>query len=79
MIVSGRGTGQPVSPADLKAVRDAVPEAPLYAGSGADPDTVAELLAVCRGIIVGTAIKEGGVVTAPVDPALAKAIVEAAR
>ena len=78
VVVSGAGTGHPVDDSRLAAVRKAVPDARLYAGSGVDAMTVADLLAVCDGVIVGTAIKEGGITTAPVDPEAARALVEAA-
>ncbi|MDM8008163.1 MAG: BtpA/SgcQ family protein [Phycisphaerae bacterium] len=79
LIVSGVATGKPTDLADLKAVREAVPDRPIYVGSGATSETVAELLAVADGVIVGTAIKQGGVITAPVDPARAAALIQAAR
>ena len=78
LIVSGTGTGAPLAPDDLAVVHAAVPDAPIYAGSGVTTDTVAELLETCRGVIVGTSTKVDGVTTAPVDPARAAAIVEAA-
>lgn len=78
IVVSGSGTGLPLDRSRLAAVRAAIPDAPLYAGSGVDPATVASLLEVCAGVIVGTAIKEGGVTTAPVDEIRAKQLVDAA-
>jgi len=79
LVVSGSGTGHPLDPTRLDAVHAAVPDAPLYAGSGVDTATVAGLLRICTGVIVGTSIKEGGVTTAPVDPGRAAALVAAAR
>lgn len=79
IVLSGTGTGRPTDIADLKIVRDEIPDAPLYVGSGATVDTVKALLDVCAGVLVGTATKHDGVTTAPVDPDRARAIVEAAR
>lgn len=79
IIVSGAGTGQAINDADLQVVHAAVPQAPLYAGSGVTADTVAEILQVCAGVIVGTAIKAEGITTNRVDSDRAGAIVEAAR
>lgn len=79
IVVSGPGTGRPVDLRDLEVARDAAPGAPLYAGSGVTAETVAAVLAVCSGAIVGTSVKEGGVTSHPVDPARAAALVEAAR
>jgi membrane complex biogenesis BtpA family protein len=79
IVVSGAATGRPLDPDRLAAVHAAVPDAPLYAGSGVTVSTVAGLLETCAGVIVGTSIKAGGVTTAPVDAARAAALVEAAR
>jgi hypothetical protein len=78
IVVSGIGTGQAIDPSRLHAVRAAVPQAPLYAGSGVDASTVAGLLETCTGVIVGTSIKELGWTAAPVDPERAAALVAAA-
>jgi membrane complex biogenesis BtpA family protein len=78
LIVSGSGTGRPTSLEDLRRVKAAVPDRPLLVGSGATPETARELLNVADGLIVGTAIKEQGATTAPVDPDRARRLVEAA-
>ncbi len=79
LIVSGSATGKPTDLADLRAVRAAVPDRPIYVGSGADADSAAELLRIADGLIVGTSIKQNGRTTAPVDPKRAEAFVKAAR
>lgn len=79
LVVSGTGTGESIDQRDLDAVREAVPDAPLYIGSGVDEDTVGALLKICAGVIVGTSIKQDRVSTAPVDPGRAAALVKAAR
>lgn len=79
IVVSGAGTGQALDRGDLDAVHIAVPEAPIYAGSGVTDETVAEILTVCAGVIVGTATKIDGVTTNRVDPMRARAIVKAAK
>ena len=79
LVVSGVATGEPTPMSDLKRVRGAVPEAPLLAGSGASPETVAELLSVADGVIVGTAIKRDGRLSNPVDPERVRRLVAAAR
>lgn len=77
VIVSGVSTGAAVDPTDLDAVRAAC-AVPVLIGSGASLDSVGALLARAHGVIVGTALKRGGVTTAPVDPARAAAFVAAA-
>ena len=79
LVVSGVATGEPTPMSDLKRVRGAVPDVPLLVGSGATPDTAAELLSVADGLIVGTAVKRDGVLANPVDPRRVKRLVEAAR
>ncbi len=79
LVVSGRATGEATAIADLKRVRSAVGSVPLLVGSGVAPDSVAELLSIADGVIVGTFVKRDGVVRNPVDPARARALVSAAR
>jgi membrane complex biogenesis BtpA family protein len=79
LVVSGAATGEPTPMADLKRVRGAVPEAPLLVGSGASPETVAELLSVADAVIVGTSIKRDGRLANPVDVARVRRLVAAAR
>lgn len=79
LVVTGAATGRPPDPADLDAVRAACPEVPLLVGSGLTAASAPELLRRADGAIVGTALKRGGVVGAPVDPDRVAAIVAAAR
>jgi membrane complex biogenesis BtpA family protein len=79
LVVSGRATGEATPLADVKRVRDAVPGVPILVGSGVTPDSVADLLAVADGAIVGTWIKQDGDVRRPVDPARVRRLVDAAR
>ena len=79
LVVSGLATGAATPLADVKRVRGAVPGVRLLVGSGATPDIAAELLSVADGLIVGTALKRGGDVTAPVDPERVRRLVAAAR
>lgn len=67
VIVTGPGTGEPLDLAALEAVRGAV-EVPVLAGSGVTPEALPRLARLADGAIVGTWLKSGGRVTAPVDP-----------
>jgi membrane complex biogenesis BtpA family protein len=79
LVASGKATGAPTALDDLKRVRRAVPDTPLLVGSGATPETAAELLTLADGLIVGTALKRDGDVRNPVDPARVRRLVDAAR
>jgi membrane complex biogenesis BtpA family protein len=79
LIVSGTATGRPTDLDEVRAIKTAVPDRPVYVGSGATADNIRSLLAIADGAIVGTAIKQDGRTTAPVDPARAAAFVRAAR
>jgi membrane complex biogenesis BtpA family protein len=78
LVITGPTTGAGASPDTLSAVRAALPAAPLYVGSGVTAASVAGLLQVADGVIVGTSIKVDGRTTAAVDPALARRFVDAA-
>ncbi|HET6205071.1 MAG TPA: BtpA/SgcQ family protein [Planctomycetota bacterium] len=79
LVVTGKETGRPVEIEDLRAVRRAVPDRPLLAGSGVSPENAAEILAVADGAIVGTSLERGGRSGAPVDLDRVRALVRAAR
>ena len=79
LVVTGPATGSPVDLDDLRAVRRAVPDRPLLAGSGVSVENAADMFAVADGAIVGTALERGGITGNPVDPARVRAFVAAAR
>lgn len=79
LVVSGATTGRPTDLADIRRVKEAVPDRPILIGSGVTPETIATLLAVADGAIVGTSIKLDGGAGNPVDPKRAQALVAAAR
>ena len=78
LVVSGDGTGKPVSAERLAAVAAAA-HAPVYIGSGLSLKNAAALLAVAQGAIVGSSIKTTGDPASPVDPKKARALVQALR
>lgn len=79
LVVSGAATGEPTPMGDVKRVRGAVADVPLLVGSGVTVETVAELLSVADGVIVGTAVKRDGRLANPVDPERVRRLVQAAR
>ena len=77
--ISGVVTGAGVDLADLTAAKEAVGGAvPIIANTGVAPATVAEILSVADGCIVGTALKRGGNTWNEVDPSRVARFVAAA-
>ncbi len=80
LIVSGAGTGRPTDPARVETVRSAVPDAPLFVGSGATSDNARALFeAGATGLIVGSSIQIDGRAGAGIDAARALQFAGAAR
>jgi len=77
LVVSGRATGDATPIEDVKRVRSAVPDVPIIVGSGVTPETAPELLSLADALIVGTSLKRDGDVSAPVDPARVRRLVDA--
>lgn len=79
VIASGTATGKAPSLVHIKETKAAVGDMPLYIGSGASAVTARSFLEAADGLIVGSATKPGGTITAPVDLQLAQEIVAASR
>lgn len=79
LIVTGRGTGHAAIAADLRAVSAAAKGSPVFVGSGVTPESAREWLGVAGGMIVGTSLKVGGELGAPVDPARVRRLVAAVQ
>ena len=79
VIVTGAATGAPTDMRDLQRVTAAVPDVPVWVGSGATAEQVNDILKYATGVIVGTALKEGGDVLSPISAERARAFVTAAR
>lgn len=79
ILVSGPMTGEAVNLEHLKTVKEALPHVPVLANTGVRHDTVAAILEVADGVIVGTALKEGGITWNPVDPERAKSFMDTVR
>lgn len=67
LIVTGSETGDPPLVEDLKAVKKAVPEKMLFAGSGVTSENVQSILEYADGCIVGKAFKKEGKMENPVQ------------
>jgi predicted TIM-barrel enzyme len=72
IMVSGPLTGQPADRSELRQVRDAVTEVPIFVNTGVNLDNVADMLALADGCVVGTHFKQGGITWNAVDAARVK-------
>ena len=68
LIVSGAATGQETASSDVSVVRRAVPDGLVLVGSGVTEDNIRRVLEHSDGAIIGTSLKEDGVVANRVDP-----------
>ncbi len=65
-------TGQAVDAANLKIVKEALPETPVFANTGVNIDNVADILRVGDGAVIGTHFKVDGDTWKAVDAARVK-------
>lgn len=79
VLVSGQITGEAAALSDLEAVKEAVRTVPVLANTGVKHATVADVLAVADGCVVGSALKEDGDTWKPVDPERAREFMALAR
>lgn len=79
ILISGQITGTPMDLDELRAAKEAVPETPVLANTGVRADTVAEILAIADGVLVGTSLKVDGVTWNPVDPDRAMRFMDVVR
>lgn len=79
LIVSGLSTGGEPSSDELRRARGAVPEAPIWIGSGLRPDNVADLLPLADGAIVGSSFQVGGTAGAGVERSRVRRFMEEVR
>ena len=67
ILVSGPITGQPADRSDLRKVCEAISEVSVFANTGVTIDTVADVLTLADGVVVGTHFKVAGNTWNPVD------------
>jgi uncharacterized protein len=68
ILVSGAITGEAAAMSDLEAVKTALPDTPVLANTGVKHATVADVLGVADGCIVGSSLKFDGNTWNAVDP-----------
>ncbi len=79
VLVSGQITGEAAALSDLEAVKAVLPDTPVLANTGVRHDTVADVLKVADGCIVGSSLKVDGNTWNPVDPERAAEFMRLAR
>ena len=79
VLVSGAITGEAARMEDLEAVKAVLPDTPVMANTGVKHETVADVLSIADGCIVGSALKVGGDTWKAVDPDRARAFMDKAR
>ena len=79
VLVSGQITGEAAEMADLEAVKAVLPDVPVLANTGVKHETVAEVMRVADGCVVGSSLKVDGDTWNPVDPDRAKDFMERAK
>ncbi len=76
LIVSGAGTGLATNPDRVRRVAAAVPEAPVWIGSGVESSSLAALWPHAAGFIVGSTLQADGVAGNPVEPGRVRSFME---
>ena len=66
--VSGMMTGMSVDQAELRKVRESIPETPLLANTGVTIDSVDEIFSIADGCVIGSHLKHNGDTWDSVDP-----------
>lgn len=79
VLVSGQITGEAAAMSDLEAVKTALPQMAVMANTGVNHNTVADVLAVSDGCIVGSSLKVDGDTWKAIDPDRARDFMDRAR
>lgn len=79
ILVSGTITGEAAKMSDLEAVKKVLPSTPVLANTGVKHETVADVLKIADGVIVGSSLKVDGNTWNAVDPQRAAAFMQIVR
>lgn len=79
ILVSGAITGEAPAMSDLAAVKQVLPDTPVLANTGVRHTTIAEVMKIADGCIVGSSLKVDGNTWNAVDPKRAAAFMDQAR
>jgi hypothetical protein len=79
VLVSGQITGEAAALTDLEAVKRVLPDTPVLANTGVKHATVADVLKIADGCVVGSSLKRDGHTWNAVDPERAQEFMRLAR
>jgi membrane complex biogenesis BtpA family protein len=79
VLVSGVITGEAAAPSELEAVKKVLPSTPVLANTGVKHATIADVLRIADGCVVGSSLKVDGDTWKAVDPERAKDFMARAR
>ncbi len=79
ILVSGAITGEAASMSDLESVKRVLPATPVLANTGVKHATVADVLKIADGVIVGSSLKVDGDTWNPVDSERAREFMRLAK
>jgi len=79
VLVSGQITGEAADMSDLEAVKAVLPDVAVMANTGVKHDTVADVLSIADGCIVGSSLKVDGDTWNAIDPDRARDFMDRAR
>jgi uncharacterized protein len=79
VILSGWATGSPPSVEDVELAAAAAGGTPVFIGSGASWENIAQLMQAANGAIVASSLKRNGKITESIDPIRVAQFVETAR
>ncbi len=79
VLVSGAITGEAAAMSDLEAVKKVLPKTPVMANTGVKHETIADVLRIADGCVVGSALKYDGHTWNAIDPERAADFMARAR
>lgn len=79
VLVSGQITGEAAALSDLEAVKAVLPDTAVMANTGVKHETVADVLAIADGCIVGSSLKVDGHTWNAIDPDRARDFMQRAK
>ncbi|WP_299730338.1 BtpA/SgcQ family protein [uncultured Tateyamaria sp.] len=79
VLVSGQITGEAAALSDLEAVKAVLPDIAVMANTGVKHDTVADVLSIADGCIVGSSLKVDGDTWNAIDPDRARDFMDRVR